>query len=185
MQQHDYGLAPLDPIKPARVSRDLRTGTGAYLSKRRGVFCLSLTAAASMGVISLYQMGVLRHLPEPPLPHLDADKVDASRQSFEWLSTPDGPLGLLSYSATAVLAAAGGKDRATRTPWIPIALAAKVAADTAQAARLTIDQWTKHRAFCSYCLLAAGATFATVPLVVPEVMDALRELLGKSMRTHT
>ena len=38
--------------------------------------------------------------------------------------------------------------------------------------RLTIDQWTKHRALCSWFLLAAGATFATVPLAIPEARAA-------------
>ncbi len=29
-------------------------------------------------VVSLYQTGVISHLPDPPLPVFDADKVDAS-----------------------------------------------------------------------------------------------------------
>jgi uncharacterized membrane protein len=177
--KNPYGFVSLDPVKPSRISEELRLGHGAYLTKRRAILGLSLTAAATMGVISLYQMGLIRHLPEPSIPYLNADKVDASDQSYEWLSTPDGPLGLLSYGATAVLAAMGGKDRARSSPWIPIALAAKVVADTAQATRLTRDQWTKHRAFCSYCLLAAGATFATVPLVLPEAREAFKRLIGR------
>lgn len=177
--KNQYGLVPLDPIEPTQLSEELRRGAGGHLSNRRRILSLSLAAAASMGAISLYQMGIIRHLPEPPLPYMDANKVDASKQAYEWLSTPDGPLGLLSYGATAVLAAMGGKDRAQRRPWIPLALAVKVAADAAQAARLTRDQWTKHRAFCSYCLIAAAATFATMPLVLSEAREAFKHLRGK------
>ena len=87
---------------------------------------------------------------------------------------PDGVLGLGSYAATLALAAAGGADRAADRPWLPLLLAAKVCLDTVAAGKLTLDQWTKHRAFCFWCLLASAATFATVPLVIPEACAALR-----------
>jgi hypothetical protein len=64
-------------------------------------------------------------------------------------------------------------------PWLPLALAGKVAFDVLQAAKLTRDQWAKHRAFCSWCLLAAGATLAMAPLVVPEARAALGALRGR------
>jgi hypothetical protein len=101
------------------------------------------------------------------------DRVDASRQAFAFLSVGDAFLGLVSYGVTAALAAAGPADR---SPWLPLALTAKSLVDSLQAARLTRDQWTQHRAFCSWCLLAAGATFATLPLTLPEARAALRSL---------
>jgi hypothetical protein len=79
------------------------------------------------------------------------------------------------------LAAMGRPDRAKTQSWMPLTLALKTAYDAYNAGRLTVDQWTKHRAFCFWCLIAAGATFATVPLVIPETRDALRNLrLGKT-----
>jgi uncharacterized membrane protein len=78
------------------------------------------------------------------------------------------------------LAAMGGKDRAKEQPWIPLALAAKASVDALQAAKLTYDQWAKHKAFCIWCLVAAGATFATVPLVMGEAAAALRQI-GKKL----
>jgi len=50
--------------------------------------------------------------------------------------------------------------------------------DAVQAGKLSVNQWTEHRAFCFWCLLAAGSTFAAVPLVVPEARAALRQLLA-------
>jgi uncharacterized membrane protein len=169
-------LTQLSPLSPKALSRALRTGTTDALKRRRGVLSLSLTAAGSMGLIALYQMGVIKHLPDPPLPYFDADKVDASPQAYAYFSAPDGALGLASYAATAVLAVAGGPDRARSTPWLPLLAAAKTGIDAATAAKLTADQWTEHRAFCGWCLLAAGATFAAVPLALPEARDALRSL---------
>ncbi len=161
-------------MTPKQLSRELRTGSGDFLEERRGAIVLSLTAIGCMGLIALYQTGIIRRLPDLPLPLMDADKVDASEEAYAKFSTPDAIIGLGSYAATMGLAAMGGKNRAETQPWIPLALAVKSGADAIQAARLTYDQWAKHKAFCVWCLIAAAATFATVPLVIGEAVQALR-----------
>lgn len=165
--------------RAARLSRDLRHTQSPVMTRRRGIIGLSLVSAASMGFLSLYQTGIIKHVPEPPLPMMDADKVDASAEAYEKFDTPDAILGIGSYAATMALAAMGGSDRARETPWIPLALAAKVAFDAANAARLAIDQPTKYKAFCFWCLVAATATFATVPLVVRETREALHAIAAR------
>lgn len=165
-------------MTPQELSDQLRNGSGDDLARRRRVVGLSLVAVGSMGLIALYQMGIIKHLPEPPIPGLDADKVDASAEAYSRFDTPDGVLGLGSYAVTMGLAAMGGRERERERPWIPLALAAKVAFDTYQAGRLTVDQATKYKAFCFWCLISAAATFATAPLVVPEARAALRHLIG-------
>ncbi len=166
-------------MTPSQLSKELRTGEGDFLEERRGVIVLSLTAIGCMGLIALYQTGIIRCLPDLPLPLMDADKVDASDEAYERLSMPDAFIGLGSYAATMGLAAMGGKKRALEQPWIPLALAAKASVDAAQAAKLTYDQWAKHKAFCVWCLIAAAATFATLPLVMGEAAAALGELRRK------
>ena len=167
-------------MKPETLSRQLRKGSGPFLARRRGIVGLSLISVNAMGLIALYQMGIIQHLPEPPIPGLDADKVDASAAAYAYFSTPDAVIGLGSYAVTMGLAAMGGEDRATQRPWIPLALAVKVIFDAAQAGKLTVDQWTKHRAFCFWCLLAAGATFATVPLAIPEARSAFDRVVKQA-----
>ncbi len=163
-------------MRPEELSEQLRKGTGEHLEKRRNIVKLSLLALGSMGLVSLYQTGIIQHLPEPPLPFFDADKVDASEEAYAVLQTPDAVLALISYAATAQLASMGGRDRATKQPWIPLMLAAKLAFDALQAGRLSVDQVAKHRTLCFWCLLAAAATFASVPQVLPEAQSALRHL---------
>ena len=153
------------------LSRELRTESTPSLRRRRGIVGLSLTASAAMGVIALYQTGIIKHLPEPPSELFDADRIDASPEAYERFSVPDSLLGLGSYAATAGLAAMGGRDRAR---WISLALAGKVAFDAANAVRLTVVQWKDFRSWCFWCLIAAGATFAMVPLVIPEAIEAAR-----------
>lgn len=167
-------------MKPEALSWELRRGSGNFLGQRRGIVGLAMIATGSMGLITLYQVGIIKHLPEPPLPGLDADTVDASAEAYSRFSTPDGILGLGNYAVTMGLAAMGGRDRAREQPWIPLALAAKVAFDLSQAIRLFFDQKTKYHAFCSWCLLAAGTTLVTVPLVIPETYAAIRQLIRKT-----
>ena len=166
-------------MSPQQLSRELRKGSGGHLAQRRGIAGLTLAACAAMGAIALYQMGIVPTLPDPPIPHIDSDKVDASPVAYQRLDAPDAAIGLVSYAVTLLLAAMGGADRARQQPWLPLALAGKVGFDTYYAARLTISQLTKqHKTFCVYCLSAAACTFATIPLAVPETLAALRALRG-------
>jgi hypothetical protein len=163
---------------PEQLSVDLRTADDALMRHRRQVVGLSLVSATCMGVVAAYQIGLTKHVPEPPLRMLDADKVDASAEAYEKLSTGDAFLGFTSYGITMLLAAIGGPRRHETHPYVPLAMAAKAAVDAAQAAKLTVDQWAHHRAFCSWCLTAAAATFAVIPAVVPELRAALRTIRG-------
>jgi hypothetical protein len=143
-------------MKPEVLSQELRSGKGNFLGLRRGIVGLAMVASGSMGLITLYQMRIIKHLPEPPLPGLDANRVDASAEAYSRFSTPDGILGLGNYTVTMGLAAMGGQDRAQKQPWIPLMLAAKVAFDLSQAIRLFLikSQNTMHSVPGAFWLLA-------------------------------
>ena len=163
---------------PSRLSRELRTGSGPDLRRRRKVLGLSMVGAAAGIVVSLYQTGLLKHLPDPPGP-FDSDKVDASDYAYKRAQTPDGLAMLVTYGVTALLAGAGGEDRARTLPWLPLALAVKVASDVATNMKLAQEEWSENGAFCAYCQTANLASLASLPLVLPEARKALRQLLGR------
>ena len=146
-----------------RVSDDLRRGSGDFLEQRRWIAGLGTLAAGALGVVALYQFGLLRRVPEPPLPllHAAADAVDASGEACQAFKTSDAALGLVSAGATLVLAGIGDRQRARTTPWVPLALAAKTAVDTAGSGFLLDEQLTKL------------AQVATLPLALPEARVAL------------
>ena len=167
-------------LTPAELGRRLRQGDGLFLARRRAIAGLSLAAMGSLGVVALYQMGIIGHLSDPPLPGFDADKVHGSAQAYAMLATPDAFLGLGSYAGTAALAALGGPDRAGARPWMPLALAAKVACDVGLVGMLTWNEVTVQRALSLWSLLPAGATCATALLVMPEARTAWQHLTHKA-----
>jgi len=133
-------------------------------------------------MVALYQLGLIRRLPDPPLPEFNSARVVGSDEAYALLETPDAVLGLGSFAITLGLAAAGGADREIERPWLPLALGAKLAFDAVQAASRARSQWPKHGVLCSWCLLAAGATFVALPLALPETASALRRLgRGRSL----
>lgn len=148
-----------------RASLAWRAGASPSLERRRRAAATALGSATVMVGLALYQLGLVRRLPELPLPGFDANRVDASAQAYQILSAPDATLGVLSYASTAVLASAGGP----RPPALLTAtLAAKAAVDLGWAVKLTLDQPLKHRAACSWCLAASALTVATFASAVAE-----------------
>ncbi len=126
--------------------------------------------------MGLYQFGILRRVPEPPLPGLGADAVDASGEAYAILRTPDSALGIVSAGITLALAGMGPGDRAWTRPLLPVALFAKCVTDAVGGLSLTAEQLTKHRRICSWCTLSALALVASVPAAWPETRAALRQL---------
>lgn len=159
------------------LSDYLRDGSDRFIRGRRRVTGLYLAGTAAFGVVTLYQMGLLKHVPEPRLRFLDADRVDASGEAYATLRMPDAVLGMFSYAGTLILVSSGGKDRARSQPWLPLAAAAKVLFDVASGGVLTAEQAVKHRAFCSWCLGAAAASVLALPATLPEASAAARSLL--------
>ena len=156
------------------VSDALRRGSDPFLAERRRTAVLQTAAAAALGVVGLYQFGVLKSVPEPSLRWLDADRVDASGEAYEVLRTPDATLGITSAGLSLVLAGMGAADRHERQPWIPLALLAKSVVDAAGGIYLFAEQVTKHRRICSWCTVSSALLVATVPAALPEARAAWR-----------
>ncbi len=167
-------------MTPSTLSHQLRLAQTDDLTRRRAVVALSNVGALAGIIVSLYQTGVIHHLPDLPGKIWNADKVDAADYAYKRFKTPDALMMTVSYGITAWLAGAGGKDRASRTPWLPVALAAKVLGDAAFAVKLGQEEWAENKALCWYCQSATLASLASVPLVVPEAVKGLKRLFGRS-----
>lgn len=138
---------------PDLLRRDLRHSRAPAMRLRRAIVGASLLGTACMAVTTLYQAGVLKHVPEPPLRGFDSDRVNASDTAYG-LGMPDSPLGLLAHAVAIAFALRGGADRAERHPWLPIAAAAAAAPAAAVGAKFVFHEMpVKERAWCPWCVV--------------------------------
>jgi uncharacterized membrane protein len=161
-------------MEPSQLSYELRKVHTPDLDRRRWIIGLSLLGAAMAKIVTAYQTGLVQTLPDPPLGIFDSERVDASDYAYKRLSTPDGVLMLMNYGVTAWLAAAGGANRASTTPALPIAMGLKALGDSLSALKLAQEEWAENKALCVYCQIATMASIASVALAVPEVLTAIR-----------
>ncbi len=165
----------MEYLPPARLSRELRLGSGDDLKRRRIGIGLSFAGAAIGAIVGAYQTGILKRLPDIlPGKVFDAEKVDASDYAYENLQMPDGPQMLVNYGLTAMLLAAGGKNRARQAPALPVASAAKTVFDLVLALSLAKKEWRDNKALCSWCQVATAISAVSVALSLPEAVNALR-----------
>lgn len=157
---------------------ELTQETSADVRRRRGIIGASLVGAASMAVVSLLQMGVLTHLPDPPVPSFNSDRVNLSRTAYA-LGLPDGTLGVTAFAANLPLAGFGGADRSQTNPWVSLAATAKAAADAAVSLWYFYEQPTREHAWCAYCLTGQLAALAVFVLTIPEARNALQTLRNR------
>jgi hypothetical protein len=83
------------------IQKSLRHGRSPSLKRRRAITWLGAAALIDSALMTLQQMGAIRHLPDPPGFH--SDEVVGSRAAYIF-GAPDAPINALSTSVTLVLA---------------------------------------------------------------------------------
>ena len=157
------------------LRRELQRGRSEGLSLRRGVIALSLVGMGAMAAVSLFQTGLVEHLPDPPLPRFDSDQVNSSDTAYA-LGVPDGALSLASLAANIPLAAFGGEDRAEKLPLVPLAAAAKATVEAAVAGWYFYQMPAKEKKWCAYCIVGAATNFGIAALTLMEAKKAWKEV---------
>lgn len=165
-------------MNPQDLRRRIQWDDSSEMRLRRAVVGVSLVGAASMAIVSLFQTGIIKHLPDPPVqrPHFHSDKVNSSTEAFGY-GMPDGPIALTTHGVNTMLAAAGPPGRYRDRPWIPILATAFAGAQAAVAAKYLFYTMPKvDKAWCPYCITDALMHFATFALTVPETGKAIAAL---------
>lgn len=70
-------------LNPTQLSEELREGKNPHMTGRRWIVGLSLLGGTMGEVVTLYQTGIVSHLPDPPVPIFDADRVYASEYAYD------------------------------------------------------------------------------------------------------
>lgn len=162
-------------LSPPQLSEELRNARSTDLRRRRIAIGLSFAGVFIAAAVTAYQTGMTRRLPDIlPGDIWDAEKVDASDYAYANLQSPDGPAMLVNYGLTAMAISAGGKDRARQNPALPVAAAAKAAADFALCSAMAVKEWRENQKLCSWCQVATVISAATLAVTLPEAVKALR-----------
>ena len=54
----------------------------------------------------------------------------------------------------------------------------KILLDGVTNVKLAREEWSENKAFCEYCQVATVCSFASLVFAVPEIVTAVRTLLG-------
>ncbi len=163
-----------DQIK--KVLMEDHSGDG---EKRKRIIGLSAIGLLDFSVISLYQTGIIKSLPDLPFAIFDSNKVNASDSAYQ-LGVPDGPVSLVVYAATIVLSSAGGNESSDRNPLWDMALGALITGNAVGAVYYLYDMIFKQKKVCVYCLTGAAINIASAIAAVPLMKKSLRKLVDFS-----
>ena len=168
-------LSVIENKKPQQLRRELQKSNESDLNLRRGIIGLSLVGIAAMTAVTLFQTGVIEHLPDPPIDGFNSDKVNSSETAYV-LGAPDGALSLASLAANIPLAAYGGENRASDMPLVPLAAAAKSTVEAVVAGWYFYQMPTKEKAWCGYCIVGALTNWGIAALTLIEAKRAWKAL---------
>lgn len=153
----------------------LRTEHSEDLGRRRKVIALSGVGLVDFSIISLYQTGVIKSLPDLPFEVFDSNKVNASEDAYRF-GAPDGPISAVAYAATMVLASAGGDEKSGRTPVMDVALGATVGGNAAGAVFYLYNMIFKQKKVCLYCVAGAAINIASAVIIAPTFIKSLKKM---------
>lgn len=140
---------------------------------RRALVALSLIGVGIGKFVSLYQFGLIKRLPDPPIPIFDSTKVNASDYAYKRGATADAFLMIITYATTAWLAASGRDERATKNPlWVKV-MFGKILLDIATNLMLAREEYAENKKLCFYCQSASLISLVSLLVAWPEFKKSI------------
>jgi uncharacterized membrane protein len=158
-----------------QLRRELQESDSSNMNVRRAIIGLSLLGMGAMTAVSLFQIGIVKHLPDPPIEGFDSDKVNSSDTAYA-LGVPDGTLSLVSLAVNIPLAAYGGENRTENQPIVPLFAAGKATVEAAVSGWYFYQMPAVEKKWCGYCIVGAAANFGIAALSLIEAKRAWKSL---------
>lgn len=149
-------------------------GNSSSLSRRRAIIAISLLGIANASLMTLYQTGILKKLPDLPIKYFDANRVTSSKKAFEF-GMPDAPGANLLYSLIMTLAVYGGNRSLKRHYFIDQLMLGVVVVNASFAVQYFYNMLTKQKRVCLYCVAATLTNLSMLPFAWRELGEARRE----------
>lgn len=148
----------------------LRAKQSVSLDRRRKIMAMSAVGMIDFTVISLYQTGVIKKLPDLPFKVFDSDSVNASKKAYA-AGLPDGTTGAMMYALTMMLASFGGSKQTGRNKLFDKLLFGAVALSSAAGLQYLYDMTFKQKKICVYCVTGAFLNIGMLPLSWSELKE--------------
>jgi uncharacterized membrane protein len=158
-------------MHPQELRRQLQDERSPDMSRRRLIILLALIGMAAMVAVTLFQMGLVHHLPDPPFRIFDSPAVNSSDRAYKF-GVPDGTVDILMLSVMILLTATGGANRAESLWIVPVGVLLLALAQAGGAVFYLVEM-TRMKLVCLYCVTTALAHLAILPLSFPEAWRAL------------
>lgn len=157
--------------KDVEAIRDsLREENSPELDRRRRIIALAALGLLDFVVISLYQTGLIRSMPDLPFKVFDSDSVNASKKAYA-TGLPDGTSGATMYGVIMMLASYGGKKGIGRNKLFDFLLAGAVLANSAAGLQYLYDMAFKQKRACLYCVTGALLNLTMLPLALQGLKE--------------
>lgn len=141
----------------------IRNDSSEATGYRRQIAALSALGLLDFSLISLFQLGFIRHLPDLPGKIFDTEKVNSSEDAV-LLSMPDGVISLGSYAATILLATAATRYKKPSRV-LDVAMGGVIVGQAFGAAQYLYKMAAVQKKICVYCVAGAAINFAAlIPL---------------------
>jgi uncharacterized membrane protein len=147
----------------------LREDSQRKTEKRRQLAALAALGIVDFSIISLYQLGFIRRMPDLPGKLFDSNKVNSSTEAVIY-GLPDGVISLSMYAATIFLATVGSTEKKF-SRWTDRLLGGIVLGQAAGGTYYLFKMITVEKKVCVYCLTGALINF----VAVKPTLDLLNE----------
>jgi hypothetical protein len=168
-------LSTRDSDSAQRLGAQLRFDTSSEMRRRRWIVGISLVGVTLAQIMTLKQVGILKSVPDLP-DRAGGERVVTDGHAYKRLETPAAVLQIISYGATAALAAMGGSNRSRETPWLPLALLGKTAYDSFISVKQGQEALSRREGVSLYPALSMVGAFACLGLAAVDALSA-----GKSV----
>ncbi len=146
--------------QPGNIITTLRLDSSIAMDNRRYITALSALGLLDFGLMSLFQMGALRKLPDLPLGIVESEKVISSKDAAI-LQLPDAVIALNLYAANFLLVALASVQK-KHSRIYDLLLSGVVAGNAAGALYFVLNMIFVQKKACIYCIAGALINFLSV-----------------------
>lgn len=171
-------LSTRDSDGAQKLAAALQSDRSPEMRRRRWIVGISLVGVTLAQIMTLKQVGILGRLPDLPGDEV-SDRVVDDGHAYKRLETPNAVLQIISYGATAALAAMGGSNRSRETPWLPLALLGKTAYDSFISVKQAQEAIGRREQVSVYPALSLLGAFACLGLAAIDALSAGKSVGGK------